>query len=161
MNIQSHVGNDYQNLKAIIYLSLITSNCKNFKSFQYHRYCFLSMSIINGWYDTGCGFSFYWYPVFDSRIIHRMICESMLFTKMEKLPQCTVVLVNQTALWALCFFFNKVAHNLQAWPVVSCFNSCSRLHDIYNKLVVFVSNFYVQWWWIFGSYNGMIATSEE
>ena len=33
-----------------------------------------------------------------------MICESMLSTKIQKLLQCTVAVVNQTALRALCFF---------------------------------------------------------
>ena len=47
----------------------------------------------------------YWYLV-DSRIIRRMICESMLSTKMEKLLQWTVALVNQTALRELCYFFS-------------------------------------------------------
>ena len=37
----------------------------------------------------------------------RMICESMLSTKMQKLLQCTVVLVNETALRALCFFLKQ------------------------------------------------------
>ena len=45
--------------------------------------------------------------IFDSRIIRRMICGSMLSTKMQKLLQCTVAVVNQTALRALCFFFKR------------------------------------------------------
>ena len=45
--------------------------------------------------------------LFGSRIICTMICESMLSTKMQKLLQCTVALVNQTALRALCFFFKQ------------------------------------------------------
>ena len=82
----------------------------------------------------------------DSRIIRRMICESMLSTKMQKLLQCTSALVNQTALRALCFFFKQTrAHNMQVrpWSLVSIL---ALLYDvyIYNKLVVFVSNFYVQ-----------------
>ena len=40
--------------------------------------------------------------IFDSGM--RMIFESMLSTKMQKLLQCTVALVNQTSLQALCFF---------------------------------------------------------
>ena len=66
------------------------------------------------------------HPVFDSRIIRRMICESMLSTKMQKLLQCTVALVNQTVLRALCSFFKQtgtpgLAHNMQArpWSLVS------------------------------------------
>ena len=57
----------------------------------------------------------------DSRIIRRIICESMLSTKMQKLLQCTVALVNSAALRALCFFLNKLAHNTQGrpWPLVS------------------------------------------
>ena len=54
--------------------------------------------------------------VFDSRIIR----ESMT-AKMQKLLQCTVVLVKQTALRALCFFFKQTARNMQArpWSLVS------------------------------------------
>ena len=70
----------------------------------------------------------------------------------------TVALVNQTALRALCFYFNKLAHNMQArpWALVSIL---ALLHD--NKLIVSVSNFYVQSRLNFGRYDGMIATSEE
>ena len=45
--------------------------------------------------------------VFDSRIIRRMMCESLLSTNAE-IALITVALVNQTALRALlCFFFRK------------------------------------------------------
>ena len=45
--------------------------------------------------------------IFDSRIIRRMMCESMLSTNAEIAP-ITVALVSQTALRAsLCFFFKK------------------------------------------------------
>ena len=68
--------------------------------------------------------------IFDSRIIRMMICES---TKMQKLLQCTVALVNQTALQALCFFFKQtvtpgLAHNIQAWPW-SLVSILALLHD--------------------------------
>ena len=62
------------------------------------------------------------FAAFNSWIIRRMICESMLSTKMQKLRQCTAALVNQTALRALCFLFlNKLTHNMQArpWSLVS------------------------------------------
>ena len=42
--------------------------------------------------------------LFDSRIIRRMICVSLCYQQMQKLLECTVGLVNQTALRALCFF---------------------------------------------------------
>ena len=44
--------------------------------------------------------------IFDSRIIRRMMCESMLSTNAENAP-ITVAVVNQTALRALCFFFKQ------------------------------------------------------
>ena len=47
------------------------------------------------------------YAIFDSQIIRRMMCDSMLSTNAEIAP-ITVALVNQTALRAsLCFFFRK------------------------------------------------------
>ena len=46
--------------------------------------------------------------LFDSRrIIRRVICESMLPTKIQKLLQCTVALLNQIALQSLCFFLKQ------------------------------------------------------
>ena len=44
--------------------------------------------------------------IFDSRIIRRMMCESMLSTNAEIAP-VTVAMVNQTALQALCVFFKQ------------------------------------------------------
>ena len=62
--------------------------------------------------------------IFDLQIIRRMICESMLSTKMQKLLQCTVALVNQTALWALCFFFKQTG--AQDWHI-TCRHGCGLL----------------------------------
>ena len=88
--------------------------------------------------------------VFDSWIIRRMMRESMVSRNAELL-QCTVALVNQTALRALCFFSNKLAHKMQArpWSLVSILALLHSMHAcicMHNKLVVLVSNFYVQSW---------------
>ena len=76
----------------------------------------IQSTLDNGKY--GCG-------VFDSRIIRRMMGESMLSTNAEIAP-ITVAVVNQTALRALCFPFKQtgtsgLAHNMQArpWSLVS------------------------------------------
>ena len=58
--------------------------------------------------------------IFYSRIIRRMMCESMLSTNAEIAP-ITVAVVNQAALRALRFFSNRLAPNMQVrpWSLVS------------------------------------------
>ena len=82
----------------------------------------------------------YFVDIFDSRIIRRMICESMLSTKMQKLLQ-HCCLGEPDCLAGIMLLFNKLAHNMQArpWSLVSIL---VLLHG--NELVVFVSNFYIQ-----------------
>ena len=70
--------------------------------------------------------------IFDSRIIRRMMCESMLSTNAEIAP-ITVAVVNQTALQALCFFLKQtgtpeLVHNMQARPL-SLVSILALLHD--------------------------------
>ena len=74
--------------------------------------------------------------LFDSRIIRRMICESMLSTKMQRLLQ-RCCLGEPDCLAGIMLFFNKLAHNMQVRPVVSCFNSL-----MYDKLVVWQLRWY-------------------
>ena len=81
--------------------------------------------------------------VFDSRIIPSMICKSMLSTKIQKLFQCTVALVNQTALQAYASFLNRLEHTT-CWHGRGLLFQFLLFSMMYNKLLVFVSNFFVQ-----------------
>ena len=62
--------------------------------------------------------------VFDSRIIRRIICESILSTKMQKLLHCTEP---DCLAGIMLLFLNKLTHNMQArpWSLVSILASCS------------------------------------
>ena len=66
--------------------------------------------------------------IFDSRIIRRMIRESMLSTKMQKLLQ-HCCLGEPDCLAGIMLLFNKLAHNMQArpWSLVLIL---ALLHDV-------------------------------